>query len=104
METIKDTVHSLMQGLKAGGVVSGEAKIEGLLKKLLTKKELKHIKLNYFKKGRLGIKVDSSGWLYQLSLQKEGLLEALRKESAEISDIRFSIGEINGQRKRKTSR
>jgi hypothetical protein len=95
MEAIKNTVGVVMQGLKAGKAASLEVKIEDVLKKALTKKELKHIKLNYFKKGILGIRVDSSSWLYQLSLEKENLLNGLRKDLAEIKDIRFSMGEIN---------
>ena len=95
MEAIRDTVNIVIQALKAGRAASSEVKIEGLLKKVLTKKELKHIKLNYFKKGVLGIQVDSSSWLYQLSLGKEKLLNGLRKDLRELKDIRFSIGEIN---------
>jgi hypothetical protein len=95
MEAIKDTVGVIMQALKAGKAASAEVKSEEALKKVLTKKELKHIKLNYFKKGILGIKVDSSSWLYKLSLEKESLLNGLRKDLTEIKDIRFSMGEIN---------
>ena len=105
MEAIKDTIGAVMQALKSGKGTSAEAKTQAALKKLLTKKELKHIKLNYFKKGILGIRVDSSSWLYQLSLEKESLLNGLRKDLTEIKDIRFSMGEINkdGEKQRKTS-
>ncbi len=105
MEAIKNTIDVVMQALKVGKAVSAEVKIEDALKKTLTKKELKHIKLNYFKKGILGIRVDSSSWLYQLSLEKESLLNGLRKDLTEIKDIRFSMGEINkdGEKQRKTS-
>ena len=65
-----------------------------LLKKVLTKKELGHIKFNYFKKGVLNINVDSSTWLYHLTLQKQRILSRLISESAKIKDIRFRIGEI----------
>jgi hypothetical protein len=41
---------------------------EALLEKALTKDELAHARLNYFKRGVLNIKVDSSTWLYHLSL------------------------------------
>ncbi|MFA5156495.1 MAG: DciA family protein [Candidatus Omnitrophota bacterium] len=106
MEQIRNTVNAVIRLLETGRLASGEVKIEELLKKLLTKKELKHIKLHYFKKGILGIKVDSSSWLYQLSLEKEGLLKELQQGLAEIKDIRFSLGEINdnGKRKSKTGK
>jgi hypothetical protein len=103
MEAIKNTVGAVMQALKAGKGSCPEAKSEAALKKVLTKKELKHIKLHYFKKGILGIKVESSAWLYKLSLEKEKLLNSLRNELAGVKDIRFSIGEIeqDGERQRK---
>jgi len=64
------------------------------LKKVLTKKELGHIKFNYFRKGLLSLNVDSSSWLYSLNLQKESLLEKLKKCSSEIKEIRLRIGEV----------
>lgn len=67
---------------------------DALLKKVLTKRELAHIKFNYFKKGVLEIKVDSSGWLYSLTLKKDTLLESLRSLSADIKNIRFRMGSI----------
>lgn len=64
------------------------------LKKHLTKRELSHIKINYFKKGILNINVDSSIWIYQLSLKKNALLIELRNDIAEIKDINFRLGKI----------
>ena len=94
MEQIKDTIASVIGNLvaKKQGEVGGGP--EGLLKKALTKKELGHIKFNYFKKGVININVDSSSWLYSLNLKKEELLEKLGKESSKIKDIRFRIGEV----------
>lgn len=93
MEQIKDTITSVLQGLmdkksSAVGVDPQEA-----IKKILTKKESGHIKFNYFKKGILGVSVDSSSWLYNFNLKKEGLLEKAKKELPDIKDIRFRIGE-----------
>lgn len=65
---------------------------EQVLKKVLTKKQLAHIKFNYFRKGILGISVDSSSWLYSLSLQKEKILSELKKEIKSLKEIRFNIG------------
>lgn len=64
------------------------------IKKLLTKKELRHIKCNYFRGGVLGVSVDSSAWLYHLSLKKEDLLLRLRKELPALKEIRFKLGDI----------
>jgi len=95
MEQIKDTVLNVMQGITAKKVAKHVDDPEELLKKILTKKELAHIKFNYFKKGTLGVWVDSSSWLYSFSLKKEYLIAQLHAKSASIKDIRFSIGEIN---------
>ena len=65
------------------------------LKKALTKKELGHIKVKYFSKGVLGLSVDSSAWLYILSLKKEELLAALKKENPGLKNINLRIGEIS---------
>lgn len=92
METIKDTVKIVMHTLKAGKGACARLKIEDALKKTLTKKEIGHIKFNYFKRGILNITVDSSSWLYQLSLSKDDLLARLRKKLKDIKDIRLRLG------------
>jgi len=94
MEVIKDTVIRVMQGLQVGKTGACGGDLRNLLKKALTKKELAHIKFNYFRKGTLSLRVDSSSWLYSLNLKKEGLLAKLSKKSREIKDIRLCIGEI----------
>jgi len=93
METIKDTIKSVVQALGVKQKALSADSPAVILKKALTRKELGHIKFNYFRKGILSIKVDSSSWLYHLSLQKEDLLAKLRKRSKAIKDIHFCIGE-----------
>ncbi len=92
MESIKNTVNNVMGLLVAKKNLSHHSP-ETLLKKTLTKKELQHIKFRYFRKGILGISVDSSGWLYQMNLKKEGLLERLGK-NINVKDIRFRLGAL----------
>jgi len=58
----------------------------------LTKKELGHIKVNYFRRGILGVNVDSSAWLYYLSLKKDTLLAHLQTKSRAVKEIRFYVG------------
>jgi len=94
MERIKDTIQAVMGDLKAGKTGFPADAPEELLKKILTKRELKHIKFNYFKRGVLGASVDSSSWLYQISLRKEDLLAQLTAKSKAIKDIRFRLGDI----------
>ncbi len=64
------------------------------LKKALTKKELRHIRVKYFSKGILGLSVDSSAWLYVLSLKKEIVLAKLQQEHPGLKNINLRIGEL----------
>jgi hypothetical protein len=93
METIKQTIVSVMQRIKPKKCGSGGIDPQALLKKALTKKELQHIKVNYLKQGVLCLSVDSSAWLYNFNLKKEDLLANLNKKPAGIKEVRFFIGE-----------
>lgn len=94
MEPIKSAINELMRSLTANNEQAAGRDPEALLKKLLTKRELKHIKFKYFRKRIFGIIVDSSAWIYQLNLKKESLLSGLRNDIKEIKDIRFHLGEV----------
>jgi len=94
MELLKKTLDEVMQGLNVKKNAVSEAGPQQWLKKALTKKELQHIKVKYFSKGVLGLSVDSSAWLYILSLKKVELLETLQKESKELKNISLRIGEL----------
>ena len=93
MELLKKTLDEVMKGIDVKKNASSEAGPQQWLKKALTKRELQHIKVKYFSKGVLGLSVDSSAWLYILSLKKEELLENLKKESSELKNISLRIGE-----------
>ena len=94
MDGIKDIVYGVMEdwAAKKEGAQTDSPPV--WLKKVLTKRELAHIKFNYFRKGILGIWVDSSGWLYVLNLKKTQLLEKLGQTSNRVKDIRFKIGVV----------
>jgi hypothetical protein len=94
MELLKNTVVQVMAGLSVKKNTFVDAGPELWLKKALTKKELGHIKVKYFNKGILGISVDSSAWLYVLSLKKEELLNKLKKEHPALKNINLRIGEM----------
>jgi len=103
MEGIKDTVYGLMQVLEKQVTHSNKNSPQAFLEKAFSKKELAHAKLVYFKKGVMGVSVNSSVWLYHLSLQKESLLDKLRKELPEVKDIRFFAGETDAKEKRSSN-
>jgi len=94
MEPLGNTLREVMGKLKAQRKLAPRHDPERLLKKILSRQELRHAKMNYLKKGVLNIKVDSSSWLYHLSLQKEELLRKLRSHTQTIQDIRFHLGEM----------
>lgn len=102
MEVIKDTIKNVIHTLKISQKECAKDNPEVLIKKVFSKKELEHVKLNYFRKGILSLNISSSTWLYHLSLQKEDLLVKLRKESKAIKDIRFYLGETSEKEKVKT--
>jgi hypothetical protein len=95
MQVIKDTVSRVMQDLKAKKSDLRGEDPQAWLKKALTKRELGHIKFKYFRSGTLYVNVDSSGWLYSLTLKKDTLLHRLTQGSKAVGvkDIRFRIGE-----------
>lgn len=93
MPVIKDIVQNLMADLATPNRRAGVENPDLWLKKVLTKRELAHIKFNYFKKGVLGLWVDSSSWLYSLNLKKPELIDKLQSISGTIKDMRFRIGE-----------
>jgi len=94
MEQIKDTLQTIFKDLSGKKTKTPEDNPEGWLKKILTKRELGHIKFYYFKKGILGLKVDSSAWMYNFNLKKETLITQLQQYSKEIKDIRFKVGDM----------
>ncbi len=94
MELLKDSVYGVMKNLVAKGGGFQDKDLSGCLKKILTKKELGHIKVKYFKNGVLSLNIDSSPWLYSVSLKKEKLLACLREKEPGLKDIKFFIGEI----------
>jgi len=94
MQTIKYAIKDFMLGLRKKERLSARSSPERMLKVALAKKDLQHVRFSYFKKGILGIEVDSSSRLYLLSLRKEDLLERLRKKLNGVKDIRFRLGAL----------
>jgi hypothetical protein len=94
MELLKNTLDDVMRQLGVQKTIFQDTGPQEWLKKTLTKKELGHIRVKYFSKGILSLSVDSSAWLYILSLKKEELLKELKKEHSELKNINFRIGEV----------
>jgi hypothetical protein len=94
MDKIKDVIEDVIRNLTAKTPQDKKSDPQEWLKKALTKKELGHIKFHYFRKGILGLHVDSSVWMYSLSLKKERLLSRMRECNSEVEAIRLSVGDI----------
>ncbi|MFA5005366.1 MAG: DciA family protein [Candidatus Omnitrophota bacterium] len=94
MEQIKETLKIVMRDLCGEKKLIAPGACEECLKKTLTKKELEHIRINYFKKGILSLYVDSSSWLYALNLKKEEILTKLQQENSAITKIVLRLGDF----------
>ncbi len=93
-EQIGSTIAQLMDAWKHQRGGERDADPEELIKKILTKKEIGHIKIKSFRNGTVGIAVDSSAWLYTLGMRKAAIAAALRRGNPSVKDIRFFLGEI----------
>jgi len=94
MEPLKNTLGGVMKTLRARRKSALRDNPETIIKKIFSTKERRHVQFNYLKKGVLGLKVDSSVWLYHLNLKKEGLLIELGRNPWAIKEIRFRLGEM----------
>ena len=95
MELIKDTIQQLIEEWKTQKKLLPKDDIAQIVYKTLSAKEREHVRLIYCRNGILGLAVDSSAWLYQLTLHKTKLLDKLNKKIKDmqrIKDVRFHIG------------
>lgn len=88
MEHIRQTLQGVIQDIEKKGLGKTQSIFQSF-QDSLTSKERKHIKCNRLYNGVLTVNVDSSVWLYQLTLRKETLVDKLG-----LKNIRFCIGEI----------
>lgn len=58
----------------------------------------KHSKPVSFKRASLIVNVESSSWLYELTVRKKEILQTLEKElkGKKVKELRFRIGDIRG--------
>jgi hypothetical protein len=88
---IKTVVDSLMRQWQEKKQRFSEDDAAAALKKTLTKRQIQHIRVKYFRGGILGVAVDSSPWLYKLNLDKERLLSGLRQGLPYLKQVRFFL-------------
>ena len=95
METIKETLFSVLHALEAKANAHSKEDPMRALKKILTKKELGHIRVNYSETNTLYLNTNSSALLYQLNIQKEKILMEVRKTNPHIKELRIKLGEAS---------
>jgi len=95
MDNIKNTILSVLKNLETRTEQARIADPARHFNEIFTKKELRHLKPAYFRKGIVAVTVDSSSWMYHLSLRKQELLRKLSALNPDVKDIRFVIGEID---------
>lgn len=92
---IKEVVKEVIQHLTSGDNVNKQD-IVCAVNRVLDKKTLRHTKVESFKGNTLTIGVDSSAWLYKLTLDKTKLLNRLNTAlpGAEIKKLLFKISHV----------
>ncbi|MFC1621435.1 DUF721 domain-containing protein [Candidatus Omnitrophota bacterium] len=94
-EDIKDILSKLVKKIEKQGPGKKE-KISQAWKKAAGEKATFHSRPVNLARKILTVEVDSSTWLYSLSLKKRSILKGMKKdlEQYKIEDIRFRMGDI----------
>ena len=74
----------------------GEEEIKAAWRRAAGEAPAKHSKPVSFKKGSLIVNVESSSWLYELTVRKKEIIKTLEAElkKKKIRELRFRIGDI----------
>ncbi len=99
MERLGSAIQKVLGSLR-GQQRAAEEEVAGVLKKCLTKKELRHIKIKYFRDGVLGLTVDSAAFLYEMRLRAGELKERYAREAPAVKDIRISVGVLHDEKEK----
>ncbi len=92
---IGDVLKSVFANLEQSKKITKED-IEGIWKRSVGETAFAHSRPITLRKNVLSIRVDNSGWLQNLVMQKRRLLKELKRDLGKdkISDIHFKIGEF----------
>lgn len=94
-EHIKNIIGHVL-GEKGLCQANEQSQVSSAWVKVAGKKAASHTRISSAKKNKLVISVDSSGWLYQLNLDKEKIGKKLNKILGEEEPLKiyFRLGEI----------
>jgi predicted nucleic acid-binding Zn ribbon protein len=93
MEQIKTIIQDVIENISADKK-DQHAAIFKTWQETVGKRASRHTKIVMLEKGRLIVNVDSSVWLFQLSLKRPALLKRLKGVISDIEKISFRIGRI----------
>ncbi len=96
LDPIKDVVSGIVKGWKKESASFTEDKILKVWEKAAGRRLARHSRPVSFKAKRLIVHVDSSPWLYELTLQRPKILVRLKKcfKKKPVTEVQFRIGEI----------
>ena len=93
MDKIKDIVHDVLE--KISSKKPGEQiQLQETWKRMVGEGGQRHAAIHGFRDGVLSIHVDSSIWLFQMSLKKKTFLNELQKKNPDIKQVVFKIGKV----------
>ena len=77
---------------------SKEERVKEAWRSAVGKKFYRHTQPTSFRKKRLVVNVDSSGWLYELTMRKQGIVAKLKKSlKKDFKELQLRIGQVEGQ-------
>ena len=94
---ISDVIKNVFARLEKDANFSRE-EMDSCWKELVGEKGFRHSRPGSLKKKILKVRVDSSGWLQELTMQKRQILKGLKRRLGKdrISELHFKIGELDG--------
>ncbi len=91
---IKEVAKGIIEGLSQERL-SKEERVKRVWQKAVGKRFLPHTRPTSFRKKRLVVEVDSSGWLYELTMEKKGIVAKLKKMLGDdFRELQFRIGRV----------
>jgi hypothetical protein len=93
MQDIRDTLKSVLKKIEVAACASEKDEIAAVIKNILSKDEFYNIEIKSFSKGVLEISCNSSGWLYQINLKKQKIIDAAQEKikGAKIDKIYLKL-------------
>lgn len=98
---LADVLKNIISGLKKKEIIT-EEELARVWNLAVGKKASAHTRPVSLRNAVLGVNVNGSSWLYELTLKKKEILKKLDKKikRKKLKDIRFRIGEVRSESKK----